>query len=159
RGNVATSSSILMRADAAKRWSPIPVGFADWYFALRAALEGGLAYLPEPRTLYRFHGENMSLGTSGARRVGQLRDSLELQRWFLRRVEPRADLAAAWQAFEAFVLELMAAAETPFTALFEVTGEDRAEARALAEQSLAERSLALAVRASAADPWSEAATR
>jgi glycosyltransferase involved in cell wall biosynthesis len=159
RGNAATSSSILMRADAAKRWCPIPVPFADWYFALQAALEGRLAYLAEPRTLYRFHGENMSLGSSGERRVGQLRDSLELQRWFLRRARPDADLRAAWRAFEAFALELMTAAETPFTPLFEVTDDDRAQARELASRAAAERDVALAVRASAADPWSEAATR
>src|SRR5262249_33251169 len=79
--------------------------------------------------------------------------------WFLRRVEPRADLAAAWQAFEAFVLELMAAAETPFTALFEVTGEDRAEARELAADALERNDLALAIPASPPDPWREAATR
>jgi glycosyltransferase involved in cell wall biosynthesis len=166
RGNVATSSSILARADAVRRWSPLPDGiaFVDWYFAMRAALEGGLVYLPEPRTLYRFHGDNMGLGSSGARRVGQLRSVLAFQRWFLRRLRPgdapAEQLCAAWGHFEAFALELMDAADTPFTPIVAVSDGDRAVAHALSRRSGralargdAVGALAIGLRAAAADPW------
>jgi glycosyltransferase involved in cell wall biosynthesis len=168
-GNAATSSSILARAAAVRRWSPLPPGiaFVDWYLAMRAALEGGLAYLPEPRTLYRFHGDNMGLGSSGARRAGQLRSAVAFQRWFLRRLPdaaPPADLLRAWHSFESFALELMRAADTPFTPLVAVGGDDRAAAGRLArraarrlERGDATGALALALRAAAADPWSDEA--
>jgi glycosyltransferase involved in cell wall biosynthesis len=170
RGNPATSSSIVMRAELARRLCPIPPGiaFADWYFAIRAAQESEVVYLPEPRTLYRFHGANMSLGTSGAERAGQLRKSLALQRWFLRRLRPGAasaqDLLAAWQSFEAFAAELQDLADTPFTATVAVTDDDRGEARQLsarARLALARGDVASALttglRAAAADPWCEQA--
>ncbi|RZS82849.1 glycosyl transferase family 2 [Motilibacter rhizosphaerae] len=165
RGNVATSSSLLLRADAARRWGPVPVevSFADWWFALRAALEGGLGYLAEPRTGYRFHGENMSLGTQGPERAGQLRASMALQRWFLRRLPERCaveDVLGAWQSFADFGVELMRAAESPFVPLVPVSDADRAAAVAGAEQARAlladgrERAAAAAaVAAAAADPW------
>jgi glycosyltransferase involved in cell wall biosynthesis len=142
RGNAATSSSIVLRTELARRWCPIPVPFADWYFAIRAMQESEVVYLPEPRTLYRFHGENMSLGSSGARHADQLRKALELQRHFLR----RSDDPEAWRAFEDFALAVQRAADTPFTRLVPVTAEDRQ----LAREELARGAF---VRALAADPW------
>jgi glycosyltransferase involved in cell wall biosynthesis len=144
RGNAATSSSILLRTELARRWCPLPrgIGFVDWYFAIRAAQESEVVYLPEPRTLYRFHGENMSLGSSGNRRADQLRAALVFQRHFLR----HSDDAQAWWAFEAFALELQRAAETPFTRIIPVTARDREVARE-------ELGRGAPVRALAADPW------
>jgi glycosyltransferase involved in cell wall biosynthesis len=162
-GNVATSSSILVRADLARRWCPLPPGiaFMDWYLAVRAALESEVVYLAEPRSLYRFHGDNMGLGSSGAKRADELRRALAFQRWFLRRVRPADRPWAAWEAFEAFARELQEAAESPFTPLVEVTDDDRATARAeLASAAAAAdpgQALAAAVRALAADPWSHEA--
>ncbi|WP_028061230.1 glycosyltransferase [Candidatus Solirubrobacter pratensis] len=161
-GNVATSSSILMRADMARRWCPIPRGlaFADWYFAIRAMRESRVVYLPEPRTSYRFHGENMSLGSSGERHALQLREALKFQRWWLRRADPEPGLWAAWEAFEAFATKLQSVAETPFTQLVRVTAEDRDLAEALGRQARqaldagnAHEALAAGIRAAAADPW------
>jgi glycosyltransferase involved in cell wall biosynthesis len=149
RGNAATSSSIVLRTELARRWCPIPVPFPDWYFAIRAMQESEVVYLPQPRTLYRFHGENMSLGTNGRKRAGQLRDSLALQRWFLRRDGERW---AEFEAFEAFALELQRVEETPFTRLVPVTAQDRQLAREELRHGRR-------VRALAADPWCRGARR
>lgn len=147
-GNAATSSSIVLRTELARRWCPIPVPFPDWYFAIRAMQESEVVYLPEPRTFYRFHGENMSLGSSGSKHADQLRKALAVQRWFLR----RSDDPQAWRAFEAFALELQHVAGTPFTRLVAVTAQDRQ----LAREEVARGAL---VRALAADPWCHEARR
>jgi glycosyltransferase involved in cell wall biosynthesis len=161
-GNAATSSSILMRADLARRWCPLPRGiaFVDWYFAIRAMRESRIVYLPEPRTYYRFHGANMSLGSSGERHARQLREALAFQRWWLRRADPEPGLWAAWQAFESFASELQNVAESPFTPLVRVSARDRELARMLnrrARRELAagraDEALAVGIRAAAADPW------
>jgi glycosyltransferase involved in cell wall biosynthesis len=143
-GNAATSSSIVLRTELARRWCPLPRGlaFVDWYFAIRAMQESEVVYLPEPRTLYRFHGDNMSLGSSGATHVAQLREALAFQRHFLR----QSDDPLAWRAFESFALELQRVAQTPFTRLVAVTARDRELAREELERGSP-------VRALAADPW------
>jgi glycosyltransferase involved in cell wall biosynthesis len=148
-GNVATSSSILVRAHLVRAWTPLPPGiaFADWYLAVRAAIESRVVYLPEPRTFYRYHGENMGLGSSGRKRADELRRALFFQRHFLRRITPEQARWEAYQAFEAFARELQEVAETPFTPLVEITDADREEARAAHP-----RDLAGAIRALAADP-------
>jgi glycosyltransferase involved in cell wall biosynthesis len=148
QGNAATSSSIVLRAELARRWCPLPRGlvFVDWYFAIRAALESRVVYLPEPRTLYRFHGENMSLGSSGPKLEQQLREALAFQRHFLR----RSDDPRAWRALEAFALELQRVAQTPFTRLIQVSARDRE----IAQEELAS---GHPIRALAADPWNRRA--
>jgi len=153
-GNVATSSSILVRAELVKAWTPLPdqIAFADWYLAVRAALESEVVYLPEPRTYYRYHGANMGLGSSGEKRIGELRRALAFQRWFLRRITPEHARWEAYQAFELFARELQEVAESPFTPLVEVSDADREEARTARPRDLAQ-----AIRALAADPWCEAA--
>jgi glycosyltransferase involved in cell wall biosynthesis len=135
QGNAATSSSILLRTELARRWCPLPRGlvFVDWYFAVRAALESEVVYLPEPRTRYRFHGENMSLGSGGPKLTEQLRAALAFQRHFLR-------------ASDDPQLEVQRVAGTPFTRLVAVTAGDRQLAREELE-------LSRPVRALAADPW------
>jgi glycosyltransferase involved in cell wall biosynthesis len=144
-GNAATTSSILLRAALAKRWFPMPAGlvFADWYLAIRAMQESEVVYLPEPRTYYRFHGDNMSLGSSGAKHAAQLREALVFQRWFLRR---HGGAWAEFEAFEAFARELQRVADSPFTPLVPVSEDDRKIARfELANGN--------PIRALAADPW------
>lgn len=155
-GNAATSSSVLVRAELAKAWCPIPddVAFADWYLAVRAAQEAGVVFLREPRTGYRYHGRNMSLGTEGAARADQLERSLALQRWFLRRAEPGApasavQLLAAHGHFTAFARERLAVVEDAFPRPLAVTDADREQARYLAARGDA----AGAVAAVASDPW------
>jgi glycosyltransferase involved in cell wall biosynthesis len=102
-GNPATASSILMRASVAQ---PIPpeIPYTDWWFAARAAVVSELAYLPEPRTLYRFHGGNITLGVQGANAERELRKAIRLVHYFLARMPDGAPtargLAAAWNYYE-----------------------------------------------------------
>jgi glycosyltransferase involved in cell wall biosynthesis len=98
--NDATASSLLFRRAVA---TPIPDGvpYTDWWFAVRAAERSEIAYQPEPRTLYRFHGGNLTLGTEGAAREREMRKAIAFRLWFLRRLElsPR-QRDTVWRAIE-----------------------------------------------------------
>jgi glycosyl transferase family 2 len=166
-GNTATASSIMMRASLGAALFPIPAGmpFNDWWFAIRAAQVAEIAYLPEPRTLYRWHGANLSLGAGGADRLRELRKTLRFQRWFLRSLEAGepGELLAVWRAFEHWAREVLELAGSPFAELVPVTDADRAEAASLAGEgwALLERgdpcaAVAL-LRAAACDPACDAA--
>jgi glycosyltransferase involved in cell wall biosynthesis len=120
------------------------------------------------RTLYRFHGANMSLGLQGLARRGELVKAAGFQRRLLRALRPgdaaAVEVAAGWGAFERNVREASALGDSPFRRVVEVTDADRAEAVALeraAGPALAAADAALAlwplVRAAAADPWNDAA--
>jgi glycosyltransferase involved in cell wall biosynthesis len=168
--NPATASSIVMRAAFADAVGPIPpeIPFADWWLATRAAQVASVAYLAEPRTAYRFHGANMTLGTAGAQRRRELRKAMASQRWFLRRLAPGEgtprELAAAWASFERNAAEAMALAGTPFAEPVCVTAEDRDEAWRLTAQAAdaaargdGPMALGRYLRAAASDPFNDAA--
>jgi len=170
RENLVTGSSIVVRGSLRDALFPIPdeMAWADWWLAARAAQVSEIAYLPIPRTLYRFHGNNMSLGSQGAARLRELRRGLRLQRWFLRRADPgelsAPELEQLWDAFARVATEALAAAGTPFVELVEIGAEDRAEGVALAAQTRAlmadgavHEALACGVRAAASDPLSDEA--
>jgi hypothetical protein len=168
RENLVTGSSIVVRGTLRDALFPIPgdMAWADWWLAVRASQFAEIAYLPIPRTLYRFHGTNMSLGAQGAARLRELRRGLRLQRWFLRRVEaaqvPVEELERAWDAFARVAGEALSVAGTPFVELVAVSDVDRAEATALAARARElltndeqHEALAVAVRGAAADPLSD----
>jgi glycosyltransferase involved in cell wall biosynthesis len=170
RENLVTGSSIVVRGSLRAAFFPIPdeMAWADWWLAVRAAQVSEVAYLPLPRTLYRFHGTNMSLGSQGPARWRELRKGLRLQRWFLRRVEADAvsvrELEAAWDAFARLAIEALEVAGSPFVGLVDVTDEDRrigaelaAEARALLARGDVHAALAAGVRGAAAAPTSDEA--
>jgi hypothetical protein len=170
RENLVTGSSIVVRGTLRDAFFPIPddMAWADWWLAVRAAQVSEVAYLPLPRTLYRFHGTNMSLGSQGPARLRELRKGLRLQRWFLRRVAAAEvsvrDLELVWDGFARLAHEALVVAGTPFVELVAVSEADRVEARALgarAAELLAagdvHEALAAAVRGAAADPLSDAA--
>jgi GT2 family glycosyltransferase len=179
-GNTATASSIMMRASLGAALFPIPDGmpFNDWWFAVRAAQVSEIAYLPEPRTFYRWHGANLSLGARGADRLRELRKTLRFQRWFLRSLEAGAErrgrdpqrpavdpgeLLEVWRAFEHWAREVHSLADSPFAELVPVSDADRTEAASLVQEGWAQLDrgdLDAAVtfmRAAACDPGSEAA--
>ncbi|WP_445150957.1 glycosyltransferase [Baekduia sp. Peel2402] len=162
--NLVTGSSIVVRGELRDRLFPIPVemAWADWWLAARTAQHAEIAYNPLPRTLYRFHGTNMSLGAQGPARLRELRRGLALQRWFLRRLgieQPVEELERCWDAFARLAAEAREAAGTPFAALMEVTAQDADVARGLTEEARAaisddpHRALALALNAAAANPF------
>jgi hypothetical protein len=171
RENLVTGSSIVVRGTLREVLFPIPdeMAWADWWLAARAAQFSEIAYLPIPRTLYRFHATNMSLGAEGPAKLRELRKGLALQRWFLRRVTAGemtlSELEQCWDAFERLAGEALAVAGTPFVALVEATTDDVEEAAALADDarsrlasgSSLHEALATAVRGAAADPFSDAA--
>jgi hypothetical protein len=163
--NAVMTSTILVRAGLREALFPIPaeMPWPDWWLAVRSAQCSHVAYLAEPKTLYRFHGANMSLGAEGAARLAELRKALALQRWFLRRLDvpatPVADLERAWDGFGRMAEEARAVAGSPFAELLHVTADDRDEAAALAAQACEllehgalHEALGSAVCAAAADP-------
>lgn len=166
RGNPAMGSTILFRASLIDRAQPIPAGieFVDWWLIIHAAEVAEILYLPEPRTLYRFHGGNQSLGAEGGRRRWKLGQTLRFLRIQLRRMSLElagpADLAEGWKAFEHYAREAIAAGGTAFDNLIDVSDDERAEAlelerrghSALANGEPAE-AVVLFVRAAATDPW------
>jgi hypothetical protein len=170
RENLVTGSSIVVRGTLRDVLFPIPdeMAWADWWLAARAAQFSEIAYLPIPRTLYRFHATNMSLGAEGPAKLRELRKGLALQRWFLRRVTAEemtvSELEQCWDAFARLASEALEVAGTPFVALVDVTTNDAEEALGLAADARSlhgdgafHEALAAAVRAAAADPFSEAA--
>jgi hypothetical protein len=184
RENLVTGSSIVVRGTLRDVLFPIPdeMAWADWWLAARTAQFSEIAYLPIPRTLYRFHATNMSLGAEGPAKLRELRKGLALQRWFLRRVTAEemtvSELEQCWDAFARLASEALEVAGTPFVALVEVTAEDVREAQELADEartrarlaadaaapptpsassSALHEALSLAVRGAAADPFSDAA--
>jgi len=169
-GNNITASSIVMPGAVLRAVAPIPAGmpWADWWLATRVAQVADIAYLAEPRTLYRFHGANMSLGAQGDARRGELVKAAGFQRHLLRTLRPGdatpAEIVAGWAAFERNVREATALADTPFRRALDVNDADRAEAVALersAQPALAAGEAAEALwpllRAAAIDPWNDAA--
>ncbi len=168
--NLVTGSSIVVRGTLRDVLFPIPdeMAWADWWLAARAAQFSEIAYLPIPRTLYRFHATNMSLGAEGSAKLRELRKGLALQRWFLRRVQAEEmtvrELEQCWDAFARLASEALEVAGTPFVALVEVTEDDSRVGETLAAEAQGQlagdnlhEALATAVRAAAADPFSEAA--
>jgi hypothetical protein len=163
------SSTILARATLRDQLFPIPgeMPWPDWWFAVRVAQVADVEYLPEPKTLYRFHGANMSLGAQGAARLGQLRKALGFQRWFLRRLDSAAVSTAAleyvWDAFERMAEEARATAGSPFAAIVDITDADRTEAATLVDRArlllragATHRALGVAINAAACDPTDDA---
>jgi len=168
-GNNVTASSIVMRGAVLRAVAPIPAGmpWADWWLATRFAQLTDIAYLAEPRTLYRFHGANMSLGAQGEARRSELVKAAGFQRQLLLSLRPGdatpAEILAGWTAFERNVREATALADTPFRRVLDVTGADRAEAVGLEREARpalvagAAEALWPLLRAAAADPWNDAA--
>jgi glycosyltransferase involved in cell wall biosynthesis len=89
-GNNVTASTIVVRGAVLRAIAPIPAWapWTDWWLAVRCAEVSELAYLSAPHTLYRFHGDNMSLGAQGPRRRGELCKAARFQRHLLRTIPP-----------------------------------------------------------------------
>jgi glycosyltransferase involved in cell wall biosynthesis len=155
--NDATASSLLLRRELA---APIPDGvpYTDWWFAARAARRSQIAYLAEPRTLYRFHGANLTLGAEGAARRRELRKAIAFRRWFLRRLAPgeltARELAGVWRAIEINAGEL--AGDVYGEAQRDEAAAALAEGSALLRRGEAERAAGALSRALACDPGDDA---
>jgi len=60
--NIVQGSTILARTEFLRKWIPIPAAFTfhDYYFALVACIENGIAYLNECSIFYRQHTNNIT---------------------------------------------------------------------------------------------------
>ena len=59
RRNCVTGCTMLVQSQVAKRALPLPGAYVhDHWLALRAAVEGRIAYCPRPLVRYRLHGHN-----------------------------------------------------------------------------------------------------
>jgi len=68
--NFVTGCTCFFNSALAQEASPIPEKAAlhDWWLALIAAARGMIAYVPEPKVLYRHHGKN-TIGAKGLREI------------------------------------------------------------------------------------------
>jgi hypothetical protein len=168
REDCVAGSSIALRRALVAELGPPPKEIArvDRWLLARAACLGEIDWVPVPREPSGTESDDERLPTSAtAARVVALRDTLPLQRWFLRQATADApyvgELGALWHAFARNARQLLAdTGGDPFTELIAVSDGDRAEARRLladAHEAVARRetwpATALAARAAAADPW------
>jgi hypothetical protein len=118
--NVATQSSIMIRASLRPLFAPIPsaLPYADWWFALRAAQVSEVDYIREPLALYRQHGANLTGGVTGASAVREHRKEVFFQLWCLRHLplEPLSpeELLYVWSWVENHASMAVSAAESFF---------------------------------------------
>jgi glycosyl transferase family 2 len=166
-------SSIALRGSLRDQLGPIPPGIlrADRWLLARAATVSEIVWAPAPGTAAPApapaSGDDGPPSPSAAApaRAQALRESLVLQRWFLRNAtsEPplSEELGRIWSTFTSTARALLAAGGgEPFTELVCVTDAERDEARRLLAQGHEAyrrgetlSATVLAARAAALDPW------
>lgn len=140
-GNVATQSSIMIRASLRRYFDPIPleIPYADWWLTLRAAQHAGIDYIREPLALYRVHGANLTGGVTGAAKVREHRKEIAFQLWALRHLAldtlTPSELAFVWSGVEEHARQVLQGAGTYFVAPAFVSAEEVGEADALLEMA------------------------
>ena len=133
--NVATQSSIMVRASLRELFAPIPaaIPYADWWLTLRAAQVAQIDYIREPLALYRQHGANLTGGVSGSASVREHGKEVAFQLWCLRHL-PLDTVAAhevtmIWGGVEEHARRAMQAGGSFFAALTPPpTAQERNEA-------------------------------
>jgi len=118
--NVATQSSIMIRASLRDRVAPIPAAItdADWWITLRSAQFSAIDYSREPLAFYRVHGSNLTGDVTGAAAVREARKSVAFQLWALRNLplsllDPE-EMVFVWNGIEAQAQRMVQAAGTFF---------------------------------------------
>jgi glycosyltransferase involved in cell wall biosynthesis len=140
--NVATQSSIMVRRQLVK---PIPaeIPYSDWWFALRAAEQADVLYIPEALALYREHGANLTSGVSGAAGVREHRKEIAFQLWALRNLDVEKlsedELSLVWSGVEEHARRVLISAGTFFVELADVSAEARQRCSELLEDAEAAR--------------------
>jgi hypothetical protein len=164
-GNVAINSTIMFRADLARRIFPIPtrVTFQDWWITAWAAALSRIDWVPEVRVGYRDHGGNGLLGAQGLDVMRVRCRTAEIRRQLLVHGIgdhlSEEDLLTAWQAWEHTLREAMGWFQTAYLPIIEADDAEREQARRHARQADAAvaagdmgRGLRERVRALACDP-------
>ena len=165
--NVATQSSILVRASLRELFAPIPaeIPYADWWLTLRAAQVAQIDYIREPLALYRQHGANLTGGVSGTASVREHRKEVAFQLWCLRHLSldtvAANDVPMIWGGVEEHARRAMQAGGSFFAALTPVPTAQECNEAAHSLELARERELAgdldgevrLRLRALAWDPF------
>ena len=165
RGNIALATTIMVRAELARRIFPIPlrVPFQDWWITAHAAAVSAIDSIDGLRTGYRQHGGNATLGATGLWEVRETCKTAEMRRQML--IHGGGDyltdreLFVAWQAWENSGRVAVSQAHSAYLPLTPSTEEEREQGRRHAaeaeEATLAgdvSRALRLRIRALACNP-------
>jgi hypothetical protein len=152
-GNVALASTILVRRALLDAFAPIPPGapYVDWWVTARVAQVAEIDWVEGLAVGYRMHGENLTLGATGHRRVRETLKTAEIRRQLLIHDAAAAltdeELVEAFKAFEGAGLTAVMQAGSAYVPLAPVHP---------AEQAAGERLAAAARDATLAGRWSEA---
>lgn len=161
-------SSVMLRASLLSTLGPLPAELprTPWWLAVRAACVSEIAWAPAGvAPAHPDDDAQAAREAAAAMREALLRETLAVQRWFLRTVTSESPYADAvgeiWASFVANARRLLAAAgDDPFIELVIVTDAERSEARRALNDARGalERgdtwpAAALAARAAALDPW------
>jgi glycosyltransferase involved in cell wall biosynthesis len=163
--NVATSSSIMVRAALRDVFAPIPldIPYADWWMTLRAAEVSRIDYVQDSLVLYRVHGGNRTGGSSGGALARQLRMSVDFQLLALRRLSldtlTPEEALYVWSGVEDHARQVVSLAGSQLVPGHSVEPQPDAVVQALLAEAEHARILGhrdaearLALRALAADP-------
>jgi glycosyltransferase involved in cell wall biosynthesis len=136
--NVATASSILIRADLAKPLEP-GIPYSDWWFAVHAAEHDEVLFMPEALALYREHGANLTSGVGGEAGIREHRKEISFQLWALRNMDldslTMKEIKLVWLGVEEHASRALKAGLSFFVELVDVTDEDRERGAELAQQA------------------------
>ena len=143
KGNFATASSIMFRSSLREVVHPIPaeIPYGDWWLAARAAQFAELAYLRSERTIYRLHGENVTLGARGEQEAREQRKFTTFRRHFLRYLRagdmPPGEMLDVCEWVVEAARSVAAHLDVPWHELIPVSFDERREATALAARARA----------------------
>lgn len=130
-GNAALASTIILRRDVAAHALPMPLQapYVDWWVTARIAAVADIEYLGDLRVGYRQHGENLTLGATGMKRVRETLKCLEVRRQLLIHGAgehlTENELLKAWLAWEGAGLTAVNQAGSVYVPLPTVTDEQR----------------------------------
>jgi hypothetical protein len=164
-GNPALNSTIMLRAELAERFAPIPAGvpYVDWWVVARLAQVSELA-TNASLVGYRTHGANITLGATGQRAVREVLKAVQMRRQLLLRGAAEElsteQLVKVWRVFEQAAAHTVSIANTVFLPLAPATDEEAETGRAYAAEAEAatrngryDDALRNRVMAVAANPW------
>jgi len=164
-GNPALNSTIMLRAELADQFAPIPDGvpYVDWWVMARIARVAQLA-INESRVGYRTHGANITLGATGQRAVREVLKAVQMRRQLLLRGAgdelTTEQLLMVWRVFEQAAAHTASIAQSVFLPLMPATEAEVERGHAYAAQAESatragryQDALRSRVMAVAANPW------
>jgi Glycosyl transferase family 2 len=164
-GNPALNSTIMLRAELAEQFAPIPDGvpYVDWWVMARIARVAELA-VNDSRVGYRTHGANITLGATGQRAVREVLKAVQMRRQLLLHGAAEEltteQLVMVWRVFEQAAAHTATIAQTVFLPLIAATDEEvqrgreyAAEGQAATRDGRYEDALRNFVMAVTANPW------